>query len=114
MVYDITFKRLPSESNMDDVLQRPWTEEIEDYKLYKKLKTEEKEKRLEAAEEKANVQTVTSDGAVDERVDEGIGGRVEGLEWGVYEDETAEEGRGSVVFTPGVVGGREVLREIRS
>ena len=48
MVYDITFKRLSSESSMEAVLQRPWTEEVEDYAKYKRLKKSAREKRQEA------------------------------------------------------------------
>ncbi|KAM0714013.1 hypothetical protein Q7P37_010977 [Cladosporium fusiforme] len=114
MVYDITFKRLASEASMDAVLLRPFTEEIEDYRLYKKLRAEASEKEKKAGERAAAA--VTSDGAVDERVDEllgeGKGGR--GRVWEVYEDETAESPRGSVVVRSPVAfpGGREVLGEI--
>ncbi|TKA68326.1 hypothetical protein B0A55_08545 [Friedmanniomyces simplex] len=38
MVYLISFKRLPDQLSMDDVLCRPWTEEIEDYREYKRLR----------------------------------------------------------------------------
>lgn len=38
MIYDISFKRLPNQPSMDSVLRRPWVEEIEDYKEYKRLR----------------------------------------------------------------------------
>ncbi|KAK5134485.1 hypothetical protein LTR08_006402 [Meristemomyces frigidus] len=37
-VYDISFRRLSSEISMDKVLSRPWTDEVEDYKEYKRLR----------------------------------------------------------------------------
>jgi hypothetical protein len=50
MVYGITFQRLYGESSMDAVLQRPWTEEVEDYARYKRLKRDAREKRQEATQ----------------------------------------------------------------
>ncbi|KAK5116458.1 hypothetical protein LTR62_008007 [Meristemomyces frigidus] len=38
MVYDVYLTRLPGQTPMDEVLLRPWVEEIEDYKEYKRLR----------------------------------------------------------------------------
>lgn len=117
MVYDITFKRLESEGSMDNVLQRPWTEEIEDYKYYKKFKAEAREKRLQAVRQSVQndpARAVTaSDGAVDERVDEMVDEDSDEGNWRVFEDETAESPKGSVVVVRDsmMVDGRAVLRE---
>lgn len=98
MVYDITFQRLSSESSMDAVLQRPWTEEAEDYARYKRLKKDAKEKRLEATkkiiETRPGFLVSGSDGTADvlpwhpDRKD---------TVWEVYDDQTAESPKGSVV-----------------
>ncbi|EMC92317.1 hypothetical protein BAUCODRAFT_151729 [Baudoinia panamericana UAMH 10762] len=37
-VYYINFKRLPDQLSMDTVLARPWTEEVEDYREYKRMR----------------------------------------------------------------------------
>jgi len=49
MVYDIHFVRLPDQQPMEEVLCRPWVEEIEDYKEYKRLRQLVKNKKAEAA-----------------------------------------------------------------
>jgi hypothetical protein len=100
MVYDITFKRLSSESSMEAVLQRPWTEEVEDYAKYKRLKRSAREKRQEAErkamEMKPGAAVVSgSDGTIDD-------GRYpwpakQDSIWDVYEDQFAESPKGSVV-----------------
>lgn len=60
MVYDITFKRLPNQVSMESVLARPYIDEIEDYKEYKRL-------REMARQAQAGIKvTVSGDGAVDD------------------------------------------------
>lgn len=49
MIYDIRFKRLASEPNMDIVLRRPFTDEVEDYKEYKRLRQITRDRQQEAA-----------------------------------------------------------------
>ena len=69
MVYLISFKRLPDQPSMDLVLRRPWIEEIEDYREYKRLRQLAREKHAEAAKAKSAstgpTVTVSMDGAVD-------------------------------------------------
>ena len=38
MVYDINFKRLPSQLSVDAVLRRPFADEVEDYREFKRLR----------------------------------------------------------------------------
>ena len=101
MVYDITFQRLSSESSMDAVLQRPWTEESEDYARYKRFKKDAREKRHEAArkivETRPGFLLSGSDGTVDARPQPQD--RMDSV-WEVYEDQTAESPKGSVVVLP--------------
>jgi hypothetical protein len=100
MVYDITFQRLFSESSMDAVLQRPWTEEVEDYARYKRLKRDAKEKRQEAAqkimETRPGFLVSGSDGTAD---DESWYHDRNDTMWEVYEDEISESPKGSVVVS---------------
>lgn len=119
MVYDITFKRLASEASMEDVLQRPWAEEIEDYKEYKRIKKEAKDKRAEtlrkAKQDGPGVVVTASDGPADEHPAKSPGRRREDSAWEVYEDETAESPKGSVVVhSTRMVDGRLVFRELDS
>ena len=69
MVYDISFKRLPDQISMTEVLARPWTEEIEDYKEYKRLRQTARDKQAEAAKAKKEVVkptvTVSADGSAE-------------------------------------------------
>ncbi|KAF2726382.1 hypothetical protein K431DRAFT_213881 [Polychaeton citri CBS 116435] len=44
MICEITFKRLPCSTTADSILSRPFAEEIEDYKEYKKMRREAREK----------------------------------------------------------------------
>lgn len=44
-VFLITFKRLPNEVSMDTVLSRPFTDEVEDYTEYKRLRHVHREKQ---------------------------------------------------------------------
>jgi hypothetical protein len=112
MVYDITFKRLTSESSMEAVLQRPWTEEIEDYARYKRLKRSAREKRQEierrAMEAKPGDLVVTgSDGTTEARY---AWPAKQDSVWDVYEDHFAESPKESVVVrrTDREVGGKEI------
>lgn len=70
LVYDIAFKRLATESSIDTVFQRPWTEEVEDYGRYKRLKRGARERRLEAArlasQSHPGVVVTASDGTTDD------------------------------------------------
>lgn len=98
MVYDITFRRLSSESSMDDVLQRPFVEEIEDYARYKRLKKDAREKRHEATrkiiETRPGFLVSGSDGTVDVQATQPDG---RDSVWEVYESEVAESPKESVV-----------------
>lgn len=85
---------------MDAVLQRPWTEEAEDYAKYKRLKKDARERRHEATqkiiETRPGFLVSGSDGTADahswhqERIDS---------TWEVYQDQTAESPKGSVVVS---------------
>ena len=98
MAYDITFQRLSSEPSMDAVLQRPWTEEAEDYARYKRFKKDAREKRHEAA--RKNVETrpgfllSSSDGTVEVQ-----SGKSDSI-WEVYQNTTTESPKGSIVVLP--------------
>ncbi|KAK0322479.1 hypothetical protein LTR82_006438 [Friedmanniomyces endolithicus] len=69
MVYFISFKRLPDQVSMDEVLRRPWTEEIEDYRGYKRLRRLARDQQTEATGPRLNLATPTvtfsTDGVVD-------------------------------------------------
>jgi hypothetical protein len=100
MVYDITFRRLPSEPSMEAVLQRPWTEEVEDYAKYKQLKRTARERRQEAErkamEAKPGAVVVSgSDGTIDEA--RPFWPAKQDSVWDVYEDQFVESPKGSVV-----------------
>ena len=101
MVYDITFQRLSSESSMKAVLQRPWTEEAEDYARYKRFKKDAREKRHEAArkvvEPRPGFLLSGSDGTVDAQPQPH--GKKDSF-WEVYQDHNAESPKGSVVRLP--------------
>lgn len=83
---------------MDAVLQRPWTEEAEDWARYKRFKKDAREKRHEAA--RKNVETRTgfllssSDGTVEVQP-----GKSDSI-WGVYQNTTTESPKVSVVVLP--------------
>lgn len=98
MTYDITFQRLSGESSMEAVLQRPWTEEAEDYARYKRLKKDAREKRHEATrkiiETRPGFLLSGSDGTAD--VQPWSPDKKDSI-WEVYEDQTAESPKGSVV-----------------
>ena len=42
IVYLIKFQRLPSEPGMETVLCRPWSDEVEDYLEYKRIRREQR------------------------------------------------------------------------
>ena len=52
MTYDITFERLVSEPNMETVLCRPWNDEVEDYREYKRLRKEARDSQAQSAKAK--------------------------------------------------------------
>lgn len=72
--YDISFKRLEGEHSMDEVLRRPWTEEVEDYKEYKRLRQLTQAKMNKAKKNEEQKALAMSGDGVHE----------------VFEDETAE------------------------
>lgn len=83
---------------MDEVLQRPFTEEVEDYARYKRLKKDAREKRHEATREiietRPGFLVSGSDGTVDmQSSDQDKKDSV----WEVYENDTPESPKGSVV-----------------
>jgi hypothetical protein len=98
MTYDITLQRLSSESSMDAVLQRPWTEEAEDYARYKRHKKDVREKRHEATrkvtETRPGFLLSGSDGTAD--VQPWSPDSKDSV-WEVDQDHTAESPTGSVV-----------------
>jgi hypothetical protein len=100
MVYDITFQRLYGESSMDAVLQRPWTEEVEDYARYKRLKRDAREKRQEATQKIVGTQpgfiVSGSDGTAEDQ--SWHHDRCDTI-WEVYEDQISESPKGSVVVS---------------
>lgn len=49
MVYEITFKRLPSKPSQDVILRRPFSDEFEDYKEYKLIREAVRTQQEEAA-----------------------------------------------------------------
>ena len=68
MVYEVKFKRLATETSMELVLRRPYSDEIEDYKEYKRLRRFMREKQDRgAAKTKTEMAVpalmVSSDGA---------------------------------------------------
>lgn len=52
MVYEVKFKRLASEPGMDVVLRRPYSDEVEDYKEYKRMRQIVRDQQEEAAKAK--------------------------------------------------------------
>jgi hypothetical protein len=86
---------------MDAVLQRPWTEEAEDYARYKRFKKDAREKRHEAArkivETRPGFLLSGSDGTVDAQPQ--YQGRMDSA-WEVYQDHDTESPKGSVVVLP--------------
>lgn len=65
VVFLVNFRRLPNQVPMEEVLSRPWSDEVEDYAEYKRL-------RQLAKEEKPPLKpavTVQTDGPVDEVID---------------------------------------------
>ena len=63
-VFTVVFKRLATEVSMDTVLCRPWSNEIDDYLEYKRL-------RQIARENEAKVNKSTSTASIDGTVDSG-------------------------------------------
>lgn len=77
MVYDIHFKRLPIEPSMDLIMRRPYADEIEDYKEYKRLRQVYRDKAASGAKAKKYATTpilkVSMDGTVSIREGEAAG-----------------------------------------
>ena len=69
MVYEIKFQRLASEPSMDVVMRRPYSDEVEDYKEFKRLRQLAREKQEEGTkaqkEAAAPKLTVFVDGTLD-------------------------------------------------
>lgn len=98
MIYDISFKRLPSESSMDAVLERPYVEEVEDYSRYKRLKKDVKDQQENAAkkvaEARPGVVVSGSDGTVDVH---SLYPDKRDTVWDVYKNHSDESQKGSIV-----------------
>ncbi|OQN97653.1 hypothetical protein B0A48_16517 [Cryoendolithus antarcticus] len=62
--YDITFKRLPNEAAMDVVLSRPWAEEMDDYRLYKRMRRDARRQAAAEAAKRPDL-VVSSDGTAE-------------------------------------------------
>ena len=77
MVYEVNFKRLASEQSMDVVLRRPYSDELEDYREYKRLRNLAREKQEKGST--SPLLTFSSDGAGE----------------GVEKEKIEEEGRDS-------------------
>lgn len=101
VVYDISFKRLPSELSMDLVLCRPWSDEAEDYKEYKRIRQLVRDRNSEAVKarlDKVPTFAVSSDGAAE-----------------VFKDQTAQplfNRSFDVKYRDGAVSPRTVLGEL--
>lgn len=70
--YDFTFKRLPTETDMQIVLTRPSAEEADDYQEYKRLRQLAREQQVKPAKNTPSPGTLRNLDMAD----------------GVYEDET--------------------------
>jgi hypothetical protein len=95
IVYDITFKRLHTETvDMEEVMCHPWAEEVEDYRLFKKLKAEERLKLAKAAKkaQEKNENAVEAAGGSKKVVPAGTDGADGTLE--TVEDSQDEENAG--------------------
>jgi hypothetical protein len=73
IVYDIQFKRLASEASMDMVLRRPFSDEIEDYREYKRIRDVMRSAQKDGTKVKRETApptvTFSTDGAFDDLVD---------------------------------------------
>lgn len=61
----ITFKRLASEPSMDSVLCRPWSDEVEDYVEYKRIRKQFHDSQNDAMRLKPTASAISTDGACD-------------------------------------------------
>lgn len=68
VVIVVTFKRLPTENSIDTVLCRPWSDEVEDYAEYKRIRKQYRDKQSEAMNWPLTAPTVQTDGARDHRL----------------------------------------------
>ncbi|EME85509.1 uncharacterized protein MYCFIDRAFT_210249 [Pseudocercospora fijiensis CIRAD86] len=59
MLYIVNFQRLPTEPSMEIVLKRPWSDEVEDYTEYKRIRNLQREKQKAALKP---VLTLATDG----------------------------------------------------
>jgi hypothetical protein len=70
IVYDIHFKRMASEVSMDIVLRRPYSDETEDYREYKRIRQAARLAEEQAGKAKRNAAaptfTISSDGIFDD------------------------------------------------
>ena len=68
-MYEVKFERLTSEISMEDVLRRPYSDEIEDYKEYKRLRDVFRDQQQDVTRPRvhavAPTLTLTTDGAGD-------------------------------------------------
>lgn len=65
--YLVTFRRLPSDVDMDMVLKRPWSDEVEDYSEYKRIRKLQRDGHKDSMEPRLRV---SADGAGDELGDD--------------------------------------------
>ena len=69
MIFEIKFERLASELSMDIVLRRPFSDEVEDYKEFKRQRQMIRDKQEDAARAKAEASrpalTVSIDGTAE-------------------------------------------------
>lgn len=71
IIYEVRFERLAVESSMDTVLRRPFADEIEDYREYKRLRQLHRGQGMEIGNSRSEfvgpTRNVVTDGAVDEK-----------------------------------------------
>ena len=67
-VYEVKFKRLASELGMDVVLRRPYSDEVEDYQEYKRLRQMARDQQDETMKARQPAVTVAQDDGSDDRV----------------------------------------------
>lgn len=69
MVYEVKFERFATEGSMNVVLRRPFADEIEDYREYKRLRMLQREQPVEMGKSRAEIvgptRSAVTDGAVD-------------------------------------------------
>lgn len=65
MVYEVKFERMVTETSMDDVLRRPFADEIEDYREYKRLRHMHREQPAEMGKARSGAMGPTRHAATD-------------------------------------------------